>query len=149
MPTFIGFSTQHVDDVRTLQINTGVDGGAGSLTKPIRYGRKFRTVDQELVVQDFLNSLNISQGQLPGRPDVGTSIWSFIFEPNDFDTKTKVETEIRRVAGLDPRIILNSLNVYPQDNGILVEVEVTIELFTDPIQLQIYFDQGTNKASVL
>ena len=149
MATFIGFSTQNVDAVRQPQINTGVDGGAGSLTNPIRYAKKFRTVDEELVIQDFLNSLNITQGQLPGKPEYGTILWAFIFEPNVLDTRIQIENEIRRIAGTDPRIIINSVGVYPQGNGILLEVEIAIQMFDDPIQLQIFFDQNTNKASIL
>lgn len=149
MPTYIGFSTQNVDQVRSLQINDGVDGGAGSLSNPIRYARKFRTVDQDCVLQDFLNALNITQGQLPGKPDFGTTLWTFIFEPNNTDTKTQLEQEIRRLAATDPRILLNTVNAYPQGNGILLEVEMAVKMFNDPIQLQIYFNQQTNTASLL
>lgn len=149
MPTFIGFSTQNVDAVRMPQTNTGVDGGAGSMNNPIRYSKKFRTVDQELVIQDFMNSLNITQGQLPGRPDVGTTLWTFIFEPNVQDVRNQIENEIKRLAAFDPRITLNTVSVYPQGNGILLEVEMYIEMFADPTQLQIFFDQNTNIASAL
>lgn len=149
MPTYFGFSTQNVDAVRSVQINTGVDGGAGSMVRPIRYTKKFRTVDQELVIQDFLNSLNITQGQLPGKPEYGTTLWTFVFEPNTVDTKFQLETEIKRMVATDPRLILNAVNAYPQENGILIEVELYVEMFDDPIELQILFDQNTNKASAL
>lgn len=149
MPLYVGFSTQNVDQVKSMQVNDGVDGGAGSVGNPIRYGRKFRTVDEDTVLQDFLNSLNITQGQLPGRPEYGTTLWTFIFEPNNFDTKTQLETEIKRMAGLDPRIILNTVNAYPQGNGILIEVEMAIKRFNNPMQLQIYFNQQNNTASLL
>lgn len=149
MPTFIGFSTQNVDAVRSLQVGTGVDGGAGSLTKPIRVSKKFRMVDQDLVLQDFVNSLNITQGQLPGRPDFGTTLWTFIFEPNTLDVRIELETEIRRMAAFDPRLIINTVSAYPQGNGILLEVELAVRLIDDPVQLQIYFDQGTQTASLL
>lgn len=149
MPTYIGFSTKDVDQVRSLQINSGVDGGAGSLINPIVIGRKFRTVDQDTVLQDFINSLNITQGQLPGRPEYGTTLWTFIFEPNNFDTVTQIQTEIQRMAGMDPRIILNTISAYPQGNGILVEVEMAVRMFNDPMTLQIYFDQQSGSASLL
>lgn len=149
MATFIGFSTQNVDTVRTLQINTGVDGGAGSVSKPIKYSRKFRVVDSDLVIQDFVNSLNITQGQLPGRPDVGTTLWTFIFEPNVLETRLELESEVRRMAALDPRLIVNTVSAYPQGNGILLEMELAVTLFNDPVQLQIFFDQNTQSASLL
>lgn len=149
MPTYIGFSTKDVDRVRSLQINNGVDGGAGSLNNPIVIGRKFRTVDQDTVLQDFINSLNITQGQLPGRPEYGTTLWTFIFEPNNFDTVTQIQTEIQRMAGMDSRIILNTISAYPQGNGILVEIEMAVRMFNDPMMLQLYFDQQSGTASLL
>ena len=109
MPTFIGFSTQQLDAVRSSQIRSGVDGGAGSITNSLKLTKKYRTVDQELVVRDLLNALNIPQGQKIGRPEYGTSLWSFIFEPNTFDVQIQLEAEVRRVVSLDPRIQLNSV----------------------------------------
>jgi phage baseplate assembly protein W len=146
MSTFYGFSTSQADSVRSIQINAGVDGGAGSVTNPIRVGKKFRVVDQDLVLLDFINSLNIPQGQKPGKPDYGTTLWTFIFEPNTLDTQIQLETEVKRVASTDPRLILNSVIAYPQDNGILLETEIAVSPFNNPTTLAIYFDQSTNSA---
>ena len=40
----------------------------------------------------FINALNISQGQLPGKPGYGTTLWSFIFDPNTADVQFELET---------------------------------------------------------
>lgn len=149
MPTYVGFNTQNADQVRPALANTGVDGGAGLMNTPNRYSKKFRTLDEEIVVQDFLNHLNISQGQMPGRPEFGTSLWAFVFEQNVAEIKTQIETEIRRVAGTDPRIILNTVNAYPQGNGILLEIEMAVQLFADPMTLQLILDQNSSKATLL
>lgn len=149
MATYVGFSTLNADAVRTNQIATGVDGGAGSLNNPIRYGKKFRTIDEELVITDFINSLNISQGQKPGRPEYGTTLWSFVFEPNTLDVKIQLEAEIRRMINLDPRLLVNTVNAYQQENGILLEIEIAIAPFNNPVDLAIFFDQATNTASRL
>ncbi len=146
MPKFIGFSTANADKVRRLQIGNGVDGGAGSITNPIIYGRKFRLVDSELVVQDLINALNISQGSIPGKPQYGTTIWSFVFEPNTLDSRLQIEAEIRRLIGQDPRLLVNAVNAYPQESGILIEVEVAVTPFNNPEVLSILFDQGSNTA---
>lgn len=146
MATFIGFSTQHVDAVRTPQINSGGDGGAGSLVNPVRITKKYRTVDRDLVVQDLLNALNIPQGQKPGQPSYGTSLWSFVFEPNTLDVQIQIENEVRRIASLDPRLILNSVISYPQENGILLELEFAISPFNSVERLSILFDQNASKA---
>ena len=146
MPTFIGFSTQQLDAVRTGQVFTGVDGGAGSITNPIRPTKKYRIVDRDLVIRDFINTLNIPQGQKPGKPEYGTSLWTFVFEPNTFDVQQQLEAEVRRVASLDPRLQLNSVISYPQDNGILIEMEMAISPFNDVLTLSVLFDQNTSRA---
>ena len=43
--------------------------------------KNYTLTDFELIKADLLNALNIRQGEVPGRPDVGTSMWSLMFEP--------------------------------------------------------------------
>jgi phage baseplate assembly protein W len=146
MSTFIGFSTQHVENKRPAPARFGVDGGAGNDNQVTRYGKKFRTVDEQLVIQDFLNALNIPQGQKVGNPSFGTTLWSFIFEPNTLEVRSQIETEIRRIAALDPRINLNTVTTYNQDNGIMLELELAISPFNNAQTLSVFFDQGANTA---
>jgi phage baseplate assembly protein W len=148
MPQYIGFSTINANKPRSTNLNSGVDGGTGSLVKPIVVGKKFRLVDSPLVIQDFVNALNIPQGQKVGQPQYGTTLWDFIFEPNTYDLQTMLETEIRRVAGLDPRINLNYVKAYPQENGILVEIQMAVVPFNNVIDLGVFFDQTSNTASL-
>jgi phage baseplate assembly protein W len=126
----------------------GTDAGQGVVLNAFPAAKKYRVTDEQLVIKDFINSLNIRQGQKLGRPDYGTSAWSFIFEPNVLDIRKQLEAEIVRMAELDPRIILNSVQAYPQDNGILLEIEMAVSQFNDPIMLSVMFDQGTNTAYV-
>jgi len=58
--------------------------------------KKFTMTDRELIKRDLLNALLIRSGTLPGRPEVGTKIWDYLFDPNDSLTSNNVETEIRR-----------------------------------------------------
>ena len=88
--------------------------------------KKFTLVDFELVKRDLLNALNIQQGQLVGRPGYGTQIWNYIFENQTQDTERAILAEIQRIASLDPRIYLESADMYPQENGILIELQVTM-----------------------
>ena len=82
MPNYIGFSTIQANDPRTTTLNSGTGVAPGSVLKPVSYGNKFMLVDEQLIIRDFLNSLNIPQGQKVGQPQYGTTLWSFIFEPN-------------------------------------------------------------------
>lgn len=145
MAIFVGFSTQHVNMPRTI-VNQGVDGGGSVITNNVKYGKKYKITDSDLVIQDFINALNIPQGQKPGKPSYGTTLWSFIFEPNTVDTQLQLENEIRRVASLDPRINLNTLTAYPSDLGILIEVELAITPFNNAQTLSIMFDQASSSA---
>ena len=104
--------------------------------------------DTQLVLQDFVNALNISQGQKVVQPGYGTTLWSFVFEPNTADVQFQLETEIRRVANQDPRLILNSIRAFPQENGILLELEVAVSPFNQAQLLGVFFNNATNTASL-
>jgi phage baseplate assembly protein W len=122
MTTFIGFNTQN------------------------QY-KKFTLVDFELIKRDLLNALNIRQGQLPGRPAYGTRIWDYLFESQAEETERAIEREIQRVAGGDPRIYIESIQAYPQQNGILLEVLIAVVPSTNAERLSIFFDQQQRTAS--
>lgn len=122
MPTFIGFNTQG------------------------QY-KKFTLVDTELIKRDLLNAFNIRQGQLPGRPEYGTSLWDNLFENITDELVTSINREVQRVAGGDPRLQVISSYVYAQDNGMLIELEIQYAPSTDADRLAIFFDQLTRTAS--
>lgn len=148
MPNYIGFSTINANKPRSTNLNAGKSGGTGSMVQPIIYGKKYRLVDEQLVIQDFINALNIQQGQKVGNPGYGTSLWSFVFEPNTTDVRFALETEIRRIAGQDSRMILNSVKTFPQENGILIELEMAVAPFNNAQTLSVFFSNSTNTASV-
>jgi phage baseplate assembly protein W len=122
MTTFIGFNT-------------------------INQFKKFTLTDFELIKRDLLNAFNIRPGQLPGRPAYGTTLWSFVFEPQTQETQTSIQREVQRVAGGDPRIFVSQVDVFPQENGILLQVQLTVVPTTDAKILSIFFDQQQRNAS--
>ena len=122
MATFIGFNT-------------------------INQYKKFVLTDFALIKRDLLNYLNIRQGEKPGRPDVGTTMWTLIFEPQTEKTADLIIQEIQRIVGQDPRIFLSDAVAYPQDNGILVEVEIQTVQGQDAQRLAVFFDQESRRAS--
>jgi len=109
--------------------------------------KKFTLTDFALVKRDLLNAFNIRQGQLPGRPAYGTALWDFLFEAQLEDLNTSIVNEVQRVAGGDPRIYINNVQSYPQENGILIEVELTVVPSTDAERLSIFFDLQQRNAS--
>jgi len=109
--------------------------------------KKFGLVDYELVKRDLLNSLLIKQGEKPGNPSYGTSIWNIVFEPMTDDVMRDIETEIRRTIQQDPRIKLERVSVYPKENGVLIELDVTVLPTTEEYRLTLFFDQALNTVS--
>ena len=148
MSTYNGFSTIDANKPKTTTTQPGVDGGVGGIVQPIVLGKKFRLVDAPLVIRDFVNALNIPKGQKVGQPEYGTTIWSYIFEPNNADTQFALEDEIRRIANSDPRLILNTVKSYVQDNGILLEVELAVAPFNSATTLNLFFDSQINQATI-
>lgn len=124
MTTFIGFNTQ-------------------------KQFKKFTLLDAQLVKQDLLNAFNIRQGQLPGRPSYGTSLWDNLFDNQGTEFEASVNKEIQRVAGGDPRLKIKTVELFPQQNGILIQLEVQIVPTTEAEFLSIFFDQQTRRASYI
>lgn len=122
MPTFIGFNTQG------------------------QY-KKFTLTDSALIKRDLLNALNIRQGQIPGRPQVGTILWDNLFENQSNETDEAIIAELQRVAGGDPRIQISDIEIFSQQNGILLQVELIFVPSTDAERLAIFFDENTRTAS--
>jgi phage baseplate assembly protein W len=95
----------------------------------------------------LLNEFNIIQGQLPGRPGYGTNLWDLLFENQDQTTMSAITREIQRVAGGDPRVYISDINVFPQENGVLIEVEIQFVPNTDAQLLSVFFDQQQRRAT--
>jgi phage baseplate assembly protein W len=149
MPTYIGFSTINAYKPQSTNMTVGIGGGTGSTTQTIVPGKKFRLVDNDLIVQDFINALNIPQGQMPGKPEYGTTIWSYVFEPNSIESQRSIEDEIRRIASNEPRLIINTIQVYPEENGIMIQIELAT-LPTNQVQtLNVILDRATSKAGLI
>ena len=106
-------------------------------------------MDDALIKRDLLNALNIRQGQLVGRPGYGTALWDNLFENQTNETEAAITREIQRVAGGDPRLQISSIEVFPQENGMLIQLELTIVPSTDAERLSIFFDQQTRRASYI
>jgi hypothetical protein len=71
-----------------------------------------------------------------------------VFEPNDAETQLRIENEIRRIASNDPRLIINTVKSYTQENGILLEVELAIAPFNNAEILNVFFNNLTNTATI-
>ena len=113
----------------------------------VNRNKQFTLVDDALIKQDLLNAFNIRQGELVGRPGYGTIIWSFLFENQLPDTQQAIYDEVQRVAGGDPRLYIQNVYSYPQQNGMLIQIILQTVATTTAQQLSIFFDQTQRSAS--
>ena len=113
----------------------------------INRNKQFTLVDDALIKQDLLNAFNIRQGELVGRPGYGTIIWSFLFENQLPDTQQAIYDEVQRVAGGDPRLYIQNVYSFPQQNGMLIQIILQTVATTTAQQLSIFFDQTQRSAS--
>jgi phage baseplate assembly protein W len=124
MTTFIGFNT-------------------------INQNKKFTLLDFDLVKRDLANALTIKQGEVPGLPGYGTTLWSFIFENQSPETESVILDEIQRVASQDPRLYIVSAELYPQNNGLRIEMLVQIVPSSETQLLTLFLDQQTQRANLI
>ena len=122
MATFIGFNT-------------------------INQNKTFTVIDFELIKIDLLNAFNIRQGELVGRPGYGTILWDYLFENQTSETQTVLYDEVQRVIGGDPRLYLETVNMFPQENGILLELILQTVATTGAQRLAIFFNEVQRNAS--
>jgi phage baseplate assembly protein W len=149
MATYLGFTTQNVCEPKTTNMVPGSAGGPGGIRQGIKWGNKFKLTDNELVIQDFVNALNIKKGTKVGQPNYGTSLWDMLFEPNVASIRDEILLEVRRIAGLDNRIILNTINVYSYRNGVLLEVEMAVRPLNEALIVKINLNRETNTANIV
>jgi phage baseplate assembly protein W len=124
MTTFIGFNT-------------------------IGQSKKFTLVDFQLIQRDLLNAFNIRQGELPGRPEYGTVMWDFIFENQIEELQRNIEAEVQRVCAGDPRISVSNIQSFPQQNGILIQLQITVVPTTNAEILSVFFDLQQRRATYI
>lgn len=147
MSTYIGFNTINVRQPQPIPTINNSDG-IRAVSSSGKLGKKVRLTDIPLVIQDLNNAFNIQQGSKPGNPAYGTTIWSFIFDPNVADVRTKLELEIKRVASQDPRLILNTVTTKHSDTGILVSLELAVAPFNDA-QIISFFLSNSGVANIV
>lgn len=149
MATYLGFSTQNACNPKTTNMLSGSAGGPGGIRRGISWGNKFSLTDAQLVIQNFVNALNIRLGTKVGQPGYGTRLWDFIFEANNTPTQVDIQNEVRRVANQDPRLQIAELVTYSSENGILLEMQCAILPFNQPIATKISLNRATQRATIL
>ena len=105
--------------------------------------KKFSLTDFELIKRDLLNAFLTREGEVPGRPDLGTKIWNFIFEPLVDQVRAAIEQEVRDIIELDPRLEILTIDLTSGDNTVIVEVSVIVIPNVDPETMLLTFEQDS------
>ena len=101
--------------------------------------KKFSLTDRDLVKRDLQNAFGIREGEVPGRPEIGSKIWLYVNDPNDDETRDEVESEVRRIIAGDSRLELHELFTTFDENTIQVAVSLSIRPDVDVEEFYITF----------
>ena len=110
--------------------------------------RRFTATDIDLIKTDLLNAFSIRQGEKPGKPEYGSSIWSFIFEPLTDDVVEKIVEEAERVVTKDPRLGVDTINVFTKEGGVLLEMSLLINPAATPLDLVLQFNESNRRVQL-
>jgi phage baseplate assembly protein W len=110
--------------------------------------RRYTLTDFDLVKQDLFNHFNIRRGEKLMRPEVGTRIWGWLFEPFTEELRENVINEVRNVVSADPRLALDSIEVLEYDYGLGLKITVTYITENLVEELLVEFNKETNQVAI-
>jgi len=110
--------------------------------------KKFSLVDFDLIKRDLLNAFLIREGELPGRPEIGSKIWSFIFEPMVEEVRRGIELEVTNIVAGDPRLRLKGMSIFTDEHTITVEIQVDVLPDISPETIKVSFNKEAGTASI-
>ena len=70
-----------------------------------------------------------------------------MFEGQTQETQAAIYAEIQRVCGGDPRVFISGIQLFPQQNGILIKLGIAVVPSTTAQQLSIFFNQQQRVAT--
>ena len=82
------------------------------------------------------------------RPEVGTRIWGWLFEPFTEELRENVINEVRNVVSADPRLELDSIEVLEYDYGLGLKITVTYIKENLVEELLVEFNKETNEVAI-
>lgn len=99
--------------------------------------------DQNIIVQDFINQLNIRKGEIPHRSQIGCIIWDLLFGPLTTSVQNQMTSDITRIAAMDPRITdISSISATSIDSGVQITCQLYLASTNQTINLVLAFDSS-------
>lgn len=106
----------------------------------------YTLVDRELIKRDLLNEFQTRRGERVMRPNYGSRIWDMLMNPNDPITQEQIREEATRICDKDPRVQVQSVNVFVLDHVIRVEINLSYVTFFDADTLYVEYVAETGEA---
>lgn len=104
--------------------------------------KSFSLYDINLIKQDLLNHFNIRKGEKIYNPNFGSIIWDLIHEPLTENTTEILENDVRQVLRSDPRILVDNITIFEQENGIQIVIEVNFKDYNQLETMVYNFDRN-------
>ncbi|MCK9531001.1 MAG: GPW/gp25 family protein [Gammaproteobacteria bacterium] len=92
--------------------------------------------DKTLIKRDILNHFNTRKGSRVMRPDYGSSLWDYLFEPLDDISRDAILDDVNTVIRSDPRVQILNTDIQEEEHGITISFQLryvsfdTIDIFT-------------------
>jgi uncharacterized protein len=108
--------------------------------------RRFSLGDFDLIKQDLTNHFNIRRGEKLMRPTFGCGIWDYIFDPLTDAVKESIIEEVKKVIDYDPRINADAVTITSYDQGIQIELDVSLVNTNQVSRMTLRFDRNEQAA---
>lgn len=99
-----------------------------------------------LIKRDILNHFNTRKGSRVMRPEFGSSLWDYLFEPLDDLTRDAIIDDVNNVINSDPRVAIITSSVDEYEHGITVSFKLRYVIFDTIDSFIIGFDRRNMSA---
>jgi phage baseplate assembly protein W len=99
----------------------------------------YTLTDAELIKRDLLNQFYTKLGERVMRPNYGSIIWDLLMDPSTPDLDRRVQKDIEKIIGSEPRAELLDTKLFILDHTIRAEIDIKILPNGDPEQLYLEY----------
>lgn len=101
--------------------------------------------DVELVKRDLLNHFNTKKGERVMDTDYGCIAWDLIFDLDNQNNKSILDTDIRRILDGEPRVSLVNLVINSVSGGLEAYIDLKYVYLDSVEQLYVRFDRASRE----
>ncbi len=99
----------------------------------------YTLTDAELIKRDLLNQFYTKLGERVMRPNYGSIIWDLLMDPSTPDLDRRVQKDIEKIIGSEPRAELLDTKLFILDHTIRAEIDIKRLPNGDPEQLYLEY----------